>query len=553
VSERSPDDSSVSELAVSRSLALFAVHPVARCPGFYDVVQLVNYVRTRVSEVGASGVDAVVAGLLEDGSTSGSLPPWRDERYLVPVLESDGFLAYDWGWGDDDDGDGGGDSPRPGCGASEGRTTEEELREVMGGLDLNDPAIVEMLVSVGASRDVSGCRDTAVDGSGRRAGAASDENDLKDMNDKNDKNEKNDIDACYFASYSTFDIHKEMLQDRVRTLAYQTALEKNPALVSGSSVLDVGCGTGVLSMFAARGGAARVVGIDGSAVIAAVAKDLCARNGFSGTVRVVSSRVEALCDEVEDVAPGALEALEALEGTLGGPAEFDVLVSEWMGYSLLFESMLDSVLLARDRFLKPGGAVLPDIANLYVALGAAGAEGLRFWDDVYGLDMGAVGGALREQGMRATIIRVVDEADMLSPGVKFHSLDLARMARDEQDFSSAEFCVMTKAGAETAAAEAATATCFVLWFDTEFSSRFCTEMPAVLGTGPNETATHWAQTVLPLKETIDLKGCQGVKGRISMSRQKVHRTLDISVEYRVVTGGGEGPTVTQLFSIGVKE
>ena len=75
----------------------------------------------------------------------------------------------------------------------------------------------------------------------------------------------------------------------------------------------------------------------------------------------------------------------------------------------------------------------------------------------------------------------------------------------------------------------------------------------MLGTGPNETATHWAQTVLPLKETIDLKGCQGVKGRISMSRQKVHRTLDISVEYRVVTGGGEGPTVTQLFSIGVKE
>jgi len=407
-------------------------------------------------------------------------------------------------------------------------------------------------VSVGASRDVSGRRDTAVDGSGRRAGAASDENDLNDTNDKND------IDACYFASYSTFDIHKEMLQDRVRTLAYQTALEKNPALVSGSSVLDVGCGTGVLSMFAARGGAARVVGIDGSAAIAAVAEDLCARNGFSGTVRVVSSKVEALCDEAEDAAPGALEALE---GTLGGPAEFDVLVSEWMGYSLLFESMLDSVLLARDRFLKPGGAVLPDVANLYVGLGAAGAEGLRFWDDVYGLDMGAVGGALREQGMRGTIIRVVDEADMLSPGVKFHSLDLARMARDEQDFSSAEFCVMTKAGAEAEAeaaeaaeAEAATATCFVLWFDTEFSSRFCTEMPAVLGTGPNETATHWAQTVLPLKETIDLKGCQGVKGRISMSRQKVHRTLDISVEYRVVvTGGGEGPTVTQLFSIGVKE
>lgn len=42
----------------------------------------------------------------------------------------------------------------------------------------------------------------------------------------------------------------------------------------------------------------------------------------------------------------------------------DVLVSEWMGYCLLFESMLNSVLFARDRWLKPGGAILPDVAEM---------------------------------------------------------------------------------------------------------------------------------------------------------------------------------------------
>lgn len=42
-------------------------------------------------------------------------------------------------------------------------------------------------------------------------------------------------------------------------------------------------------------------------------------------------------------------------------------MSEWMGYALLFESMLDTVLHARDVYLKPGGAVLPDIASIFIA------------------------------------------------------------------------------------------------------------------------------------------------------------------------------------------
>eukprot|EP00913_Durusdinium_trenchii_P004940 g4587.t1 len=45
----------------------------------------------------------------------------------------------------------------------------------------------------------------------------------------------------------------------------------------------------------------------------------------------------------------------------------DVIISEWMGYFLLRESMLDSVLIARDRFLKPGGALFPSHATLFLA------------------------------------------------------------------------------------------------------------------------------------------------------------------------------------------
>lgn len=45
----------------------------------------------------------------------------------------------------------------------------------------------------------------------------------------------------------------------------------------------------------------------------------------------------------------------------------DIIISEWMGYFLLYESMLDSVLFARDKYLRKGGKMLPDRADLYIA------------------------------------------------------------------------------------------------------------------------------------------------------------------------------------------
>jgi type I protein arginine methyltransferase len=56
-----------------------------------------------------------------------------------------------------------------------------------------------------------------------------------------------------------------------------------------------------------------------------------------------------------------------------------VIVSEWMGYALLFESMLESVLVARDRWLAPGGVVLPDMATIYLAGVGPNADGTGFW------------------------------------------------------------------------------------------------------------------------------------------------------------------------------
>jgi protein arginine N-methyltransferase 1 len=47
--------------------------------------------------------------------------------------------------------------------------------------------------------------------------------------------------------------------------------------------------------------------------------------------------------------------------------EVDIIISEWMGYFLLYESMLDTVLYARDKYLAPNGLIFPDKATIFMA------------------------------------------------------------------------------------------------------------------------------------------------------------------------------------------
>merc|ERR1719410_882157 len=64
---------------------------------------------------------------------------------------------------------------------------------------------------------------------------------------------------------------------------------------------------------------------------------------------------------------GVIRVLQGTMETVQLPCKVDVIVSEWMGYMLLRESMLDTVLVARDKYLKPGGAMFPSHATLYLA------------------------------------------------------------------------------------------------------------------------------------------------------------------------------------------
>jgi SAM-dependent methyltransferase len=155
------------------------------------------------------------------------------------------------------------------------------------------------------------------------------------------------------------------------TLISAVCMPVRTALPHTQVVMDVGCGTGILSMFCIRAGAAKVIAIECSA-IAKQAQQIVAANGMADSITVVHAKCEditALPDGIEKV---------------------DIIVSEWMGYFLLYESMLDTVIYCRDRWLKPDGYMLPDRALLKITAiedEQYRREKIDFWDNVYGFDM----------------------------------------------------------------------------------------------------------------------------------------------------------------------
>src|SRR5574343_187382 len=118
----------------------------------------------------------------------------------------------------------------------------------------------------------------------------------------------------YFYSYSHYSIHEEMLKDHTRTETYMQAILQNSELFEGKVVLDVGCGTGILSIFAARAGAQHVYGVDAAEIAVSVsltqAREIVADNHLQDRITILQGQIEEVDLPVQQV---------------------DVILSEWMG------------------------------------------------------------------------------------------------------------------------------------------------------------------------------------------------------------------------------
>uniref|UniRef100_A0A7C8ZEK9 C2H2-type domain-containing protein n=1 Tax=Opuntia streptacantha TaxID=393608 RepID=A0A7C8ZEK9_OPUST len=232
---------------------------------FYGCVKLVNYIRRMVARntCWSCGQQCMsieeLQNHLHEPSISKELKQfWDDEKYLQPFREGDSLL-YSF----DQDEDFEEDESIP-------FVHQEELmkiREEVGNICINDEIMVDTDASTSFASNGKGMKEQAsTSDSSVNVTSLSHKEKVNGICVQHDSSyqKKTDmplkvsfanvaaseirkVNESYFGSYSSFGIHREMLSDKVRMDAYGQAILKNPSLLNGATVLDVGCGTGILS------------------------------------------------------------------------------------------------------------------------------------------------------------------------------------------------------------------------------------------------------------------------------------------------------------------
>jgi type I protein arginine methyltransferase len=304
----------------------------------------------------------------------------------------------------------------------------------------------------------------------------------------------------YFNSYAHFGIHEDMISDVSRTSAYQQAIIKSSKDLKDKIVLDIGAGSGILSMFAVKAGAKHVYALECSS-ICDLGRQIVAANGMSDKITFIQGKAEEVTLPVETV---------------------DVIISEWMGYALIYESMLDTVIYCRDKHLKKqGGMMFPDKARIFIA----GISDFEFrdnskisWKSVYGIKMDE----MSTQVMQEAMVDVFAKESLVTNEFTIAEWDLLTVTVPELDFTSKfELTVSKKDRLDG----------ILCWFDNGFPGS------VILSTSPSSRPTHWKQTAFYLEEEQYVQEGEKVTGNFSMKKSKPNpRDIDVKV---AVDGGHE--------------
>jgi predicted RNA methylase len=345
-----------------------------------------------------------------------------------------------------------------------------------------------------------------------------DDGDKKQASAKQQPNKAPDNDTYYFTSYSHTGIHETMLRDTVRTAAYEEAILSNAnSLFRDKVVLDIGCGTGVLSLFCAKAGAKQVIAVDNSDIIKQ-ARDIVELNGYSHVVTCVRGKCEDL------IANNALP----LDGKT-----VDIIVSEWMGYALFFETMLPSVMVARDALMTPEtGSMFPNVAKIFIE-GCNEIERLDYWNDVHGLNMTPMKERMVSELTQDAHVEVVSDANIVTDRKEIIAFDLNTCKDADLDFE-VPFELHLRDGMSRNEFQIHS---LVISFDIDFTVP--NSKPVHFSTGCQSTPTHWKQTQLwfdPIHNcpVLNREAGDTMKGVFRMKRNvKNHRAIDMSVIWEV--------------------
>ncbi len=222
--------------------------------------------------------------------------------------------------------------------------------------------------------------------------------------------------------------HESMLSDEVRNVAFHKALKKH--VHEGSTVLDIGTGTGIWAIAAAKLGAKRVVAVERENILIPIIQKLVSNNG-------VAEQVEVLTGDSRE---------------LNIKGKFDLVISETIGNEAFDEEIVPIMIDARKRFLKRGGAMIPRRVTSIIApahmknFGAALPAGLKLQYRYLEMLNYDIPRRIRDHG----------ELTMVGPPKALTSVDLATAKSPPE---------LRELAASWRLADASQMNCLVLWAD----------------------------------------------------------------------------------------
>ncbi|KAA3481038.1 putative histone-arginine methyltransferase 1.3 [Gossypium australe] len=289
----------------------------------------------------------------------------------------------------------------------------------------------------------------------------------------------------YFHYYGQLLHQQNMLQDYVRTGTYYAAVIENRVDFTGRVVVDVGAGSGILSLFAAQAGAKHVYAVEASEM-AEYARKLIAGNP------ALAQRITVIKGKVEEV--------ELAE-------KADILISEPMGTLLVNERMLESYIIARDRFLVPNGKMFPSIGRIHMAPFSDEylfVEIANKQQNYYGVDLTPLYGSAFQGYFSQPVVDAFDPRLLVSPPL-CHVIDFNEIK--EEDLFEIDIPLKFIASVGTRVHGLA------CWFDVLFNG---SAVQRWLTTAPGAPTTHWYQIRCVLSQPIYVLAGQEITGRLHM-------------------------------------
>jgi SAM-dependent methyltransferase len=269
------------------------------------------------------------------------------------------------------------------------------------------------------------------------------------------------------SQYGQLSVHRWMLQDGIRNEAYRRALVH--AVKPGDVVLDLGAGTGILSVFAAQAGARKVYAVERTET-AGLARKIVEANGFADRITVMQANVEDI------------ELTEKV----------DVIVSEWMGGFGVDENILAPLVMTRMRHLREGGTMVPGRVTALLAPAAMPDfdASVAQWRSVpHGVDLSMIARLTTQETFHTQAH--LEVGDLVAPPQEMWSHDPYTCSLEVADAPFVSKLTFH-------AARAGMISGFVAWFTADMGDG--TTLTNAVG-APN---THWGRTLFPCDRPIEV-------------------------------------------------